>query len=693
MPPGTNFGAYTLVRRIAAGGMAEIYLAATSGVDGVERHLALKVIHPEYADDRSFVQMLIDEAKLSIALNHPNIVQTFDLEQLDKSYFISMEFVDGCDYFQLLKKLSTRGEKVPIDIALFVAREALSGLDYAHTKVDPTGTPLKIIHRDISPQNILVSREGRVKLVDFGIAKATNLSSKTRAGVIKGKLVYMSPEQSWGDPVDQRTDIYSAGMVLYEALVGRSAYLETNPVKLLQLVRKAALPPPSAFRPEIDAALDALVMRSLAPRPADRFQTAREAVAAVTGLLQQRQADERGPRTLGALVQSTLDHDDEADEIELEVGDLIRAEPMDRGDFAVQQHSVIFSAEEMLGASNDALSAMESSTRESNVPAGIQDPNLGVSAKLILIEEDGTKSFDIDEQFIIGRGGDLRLSDGRVSRRHARIVAHEGAYLLEDLKSSNGTFLNNKKVGQVERLTGGDHIRIGPFKMQFTLETPRSDDAMRATTPAPSRDASPSPRPPQVAPRPQVAPPPPRQPQIAPLPPRTESPPPPPRPRIAPPPPQPLSSHAQPRASDESSLRAARHRPGRVEEAPPSPSPSPAPGMLTGPTASPRGGGATDEMTAKQRALASLKLTLGDETLTLLIEGRVTLGQHLTVGGMAIDGPSSLVLRRNESYWIEPVPRHRTAILNGAPITRPTQLKEGDTVAVGTLQLEFNVGD
>ncbi len=219
MPQGTlqlhtYFGPYLLQKLIAVGGMAEIYLARTKGLAGFERQLALKVVHPDYADDKAFVQMLINEAKIAVGLNHPNVVQTFDLGRIGNRYFISMEYVDGMDLFQLLKRLTERGSSMPVELAAYVVHGALGGLDYAHNKCDEQGNPLRIIHRDMSPQNILCSRQGEVKITDFGIAKAANLTGKTRAGVIKGKLVYMSPEQAWGEPVDHRTDIFSVGIVL-----------------------------------------------------------------------------------------------------------------------------------------------------------------------------------------------------------------------------------------------------------------------------------------------------------------------------------------------------------------------------------------------------------------------------------------------------------------------------------------------
>ena len=248
-----DFGPYVLVEQLAIGGMAEIYLAKTRGVAGFEKYLALKLIHPNYADDESFVNMLIEEAKIAVRLNHVNIAQVFDLGRHDGRYFISMEYVDGADLFQLMRRLSERDIDVPIDVATYVVQEICTGLDYAHRVCDSDGKPLEIIHRDVSPQNILLSSSGEVKLVDFGIAKATSRSLKTQAGVIKGKYFYMSPEQAWGDPIDQRTDVFSAGIILYEVLTGQMLYLEEDMQRLLDMVRKADIAPPTSRRPQIPA--------------------------------------------------------------------------------------------------------------------------------------------------------------------------------------------------------------------------------------------------------------------------------------------------------------------------------------------------------------------------------------------------------------------------------------------------------
>jgi serine/threonine-protein kinase len=274
-----------LLEQVAVGGMAEIYLAKTRGVAGFEKLLCLKVIHPNFADDEHFIEMLIDEAKIAVGLNHVNIVQIFDLGRDGKTYYISMEYIDGADLFKIMRRLSEADVDVPIDVAAYVAQEICTGLDYAHRKRDDQGRPLGIIHRDISPQNILISHSGEVKIVDFGIAKAASRSRKTQAGVIKGKYYYMSPEQAWGDPVDQRSDIFSTGIILYEVLTGQMLYLEEDMHRLLDMVRKADIPRPSTKRSEIPPQLENVVMKALAKRPADRWQTAHEFGAALTNFL------------------------------------------------------------------------------------------------------------------------------------------------------------------------------------------------------------------------------------------------------------------------------------------------------------------------------------------------------------------------------------------------------------------------
>jgi serine/threonine protein kinase len=221
--------------------------------------------------------MLIDEAKIAVHLTHPNIAQIFDLGRIENRYFIAMEFIDGTDMHRAERALRERGKKVPIPVALFTVSEALSGLHYAHTRCDSSGRPMEIVHRDVSPQNIMVSRTGEVKVVDFGIAKAEKrMQEETQQGIIKGKFYYMAPEQAYGHHVDARTDVFAAGMCLYEFMAGANPYEGMSDHELLHAVRQAQIQPLSRVRGDVDQQLERIVMTAIRRDPNYRFKTARE---------------------------------------------------------------------------------------------------------------------------------------------------------------------------------------------------------------------------------------------------------------------------------------------------------------------------------------------------------------------------------------------------------------------------------
>ena len=271
-----QLGPYTLLRRIAVGGMAEVYVARTQGLGGFEKKMAIKVIHPRHSKDEKFIRMLVEEAKISALLVHHNIVQIFDLGCIEGTYFIVMEYIEGADTYRLVRRASGRGLPLPIDVCVHIALEVCSGLEYAHGMRGPDGKPLGIVHRDISPQNVLVSFAGEVKILDFGIAKAALRNSETDAGVIKGSYYYMSPEQGTGAKTDARSDIFSAGAVLYELLVGDTLYARDNIAVLLERVRSAEFTAPMKRRKGIPKELNDIVVRALARKPEDRYQSARE---------------------------------------------------------------------------------------------------------------------------------------------------------------------------------------------------------------------------------------------------------------------------------------------------------------------------------------------------------------------------------------------------------------------------------
>ena len=217
--PAPRLGRYTLLRSLGAGGMAELFLARADGIEGFAKLVALKRILPHKATNERFVRMLLNEARLVAALSHPNIAQVYDIGLAHGEYFFAMEYVHGQDLAHILHRAP--GRRIHLENALHVAIGVCAGLHCAHMARDPSGQPLDIVHRDVSPSNVLVSYQGAVKLVDFGVAKAATLVSETREGVIKGKYGYMSPEQCLGDPLDRRSDVFAVGILLWEMTVGR----------------------------------------------------------------------------------------------------------------------------------------------------------------------------------------------------------------------------------------------------------------------------------------------------------------------------------------------------------------------------------------------------------------------------------------------------------------------------------------
>ncbi|MFZ5476053.1 MAG: protein kinase domain-containing protein [Myxococcota bacterium] len=270
------FGKYYLVDRIAMGGMAEIFKAKTFGHGGFENTLVIKRILAHLSDNEQFVRMFMDEAKVSVLLQHANIVRIYDFGKLRENYFIAMECVEGKDSKLILRKLAERRKLLPREFAVYVAMEAAKGLDYAHKKTTLQGQPLHIVHRDVSPSNILVSYTGEVKVADFGIVKAANTVEDTDVGMLKGKFEYMSPEQASGKELDRRSDIFSLGIILHEMLTGRRLFKTDSEIKTLERIKSVDVDPPSALNPQVPGRLDEIVMRALAKDPDDRYQDGRE---------------------------------------------------------------------------------------------------------------------------------------------------------------------------------------------------------------------------------------------------------------------------------------------------------------------------------------------------------------------------------------------------------------------------------
>ncbi len=283
---GVRFGQYILLERIANGGMAEVWKARMRGVEGFQKIVAIKKILPHLSDNEDFITMFVDEAKLAAQLNHNNIIHIYDLGKIAQSYYIAMEYIDGHDLKTILKRGEERGS-VPIELAVFVASKIASALDYAHRKRDFNEQDLGLVHRDVSPQNVLISYDGDIKLCDFGIAKAASKASHTQAGALKGKLQYMSPEQAWGRPIDRRSDVFALAVVLFEMLAGRKLFTGDNEMSILEQVREARVEVPSQLNDEVPPEVDAIVAKGLQRDPDQRYQSAGEMARDLDAVLYQ----------------------------------------------------------------------------------------------------------------------------------------------------------------------------------------------------------------------------------------------------------------------------------------------------------------------------------------------------------------------------------------------------------------------
>ena len=273
-----QFGKYQLLDKIAVGGMAELYRAKLTGAEGFEKLIAIKKILPNLSEEDNLITSFIDEAKLAALLHHENIVQIYDFGSMDDEYFIAMEFLFGKDLRTIRKAAKKRQMPLGMENILHVVSRICAGLDYSHNLKDLQGQPLNIIHRDINPQNILVTYEGQVKIIDYGIAKAASQNTKTRENLIKGKLAYMSPEQANGQTIDHRSDIFSTGIILYELLAVKRMF-EGETMHVLSLVREAQYDPPEEVIPDLPAKLNEILRRALAKDPANRYQSAGEMLA------------------------------------------------------------------------------------------------------------------------------------------------------------------------------------------------------------------------------------------------------------------------------------------------------------------------------------------------------------------------------------------------------------------------------
>jgi serine/threonine protein kinase/tetratricopeptide (TPR) repeat protein len=281
----THFGKYVLLKNIATGGMAELYLAKNTELKHVEKLIAIKRLLPHFASEENLVKSFIDEARLASVLQHQNIVQIYDCGTTEDSYYIEMEYLLGKDLAQVINKAKLNAQPLSLAYSLFIVAQICSGLDYAHKQKDAQGKPLNIIHRDISPQNIMMTYAGNVKIVDFGIAKAATQTTKTQVGMIKGKIAYMSPEQAEGKTIDHRSDIFSIGIILYELVTAKRMFQDEDTLKLLTLVRRAEFEPPERVNKALPPKLYEILHKSLAKEPEQRYQFTDEMLADLEGCM------------------------------------------------------------------------------------------------------------------------------------------------------------------------------------------------------------------------------------------------------------------------------------------------------------------------------------------------------------------------------------------------------------------------
>jgi serine/threonine protein kinase len=295
------FGRYFLFDRMAVGGMAEIFRAVQLNDGGFQRIVVIKRIMAHLNAEQQFIDMFLNEARITSTLSHPNIVQIYDFEKYGNHYYIAMEYVQGKDLRALLKTLTQQGKLLPVDLAAYVGGEAARGLHFAHMKTDLGGTKLGIVHRDVSPANLLVSYDGNVRVADFGIARAESNLGHTRTGMLKGKFEYMSPEQIDLHELDGRSDVFALGVVLYNLLTGRRLFRGKSDLDTLENVRKCVVEPPSKWNPEVPARMDEIVLKSLARERDERYATGREMAEDLAEFLYPVSTDQMR-ETLGALM-------------------------------------------------------------------------------------------------------------------------------------------------------------------------------------------------------------------------------------------------------------------------------------------------------------------------------------------------------------------------------------------------------
>lgn len=417
---GERIANYELIEPLGKGGMASVWRCRRLGSSDFSREVVIKFMDPSIEDDPMFQKMFVTEARLASFIHHPNVINVEELGQHNGAPFMVMEYVAGCTLAQLLEGLQDMGRGLGAPLAVAIASRVAEALQAAHTACDDKGTPLNLVHRDVTPSNILMGYSGFVKLADFGVAKTSMAQDKTKTGMIKGKFQYMSPEQATGQPIDVRTDIFSLGVVLWEMLTSRTLFEVADVSSFFKRLATHEVQPPSQLVDHIPKALDELVLKSLRVEPSARISDAHTFKKALAKAL---------PEALSidsAQIAGVVRH----------VMDFTKKHP------------------------------------HQNVASPVPSASVEVAAKLVFLT--GPKKGDElplrvgDQRWVFGRGrqSTVVVSDDELSRQHFEIASRNGRFEVMDLGSKNGTWLNQKKIDKDE-LKSGDVIRVGLTQIKF----------------------------------------------------------------------------------------------------------------------------------------------------------------------------------------------------------------------------------
>ena len=306
MPDKQHQQRYRVIDKIASGGMAEVFRAESAGIEGFKKKVAIKRVLPHLSQKQKFMSMFLDEARLSAYLSHSNVVQVFDIGMGDDTYFIVMEYVDGADLKAIIETLRKRNQPFPVESAVYVATRICEGLAYAHDLVDGKGRPLGIVHRDMSPPNVLITRYGEIKITDFGLAKANNQLEKSEPGIIKGKFSYLAPEAAMGHEVDTRVDIFAVGIILWEMLAGRKLFLGESDYETVKLVQQAAIPSLAEINHKVPPGLERIILKALARDLNQRYSHSLDLAADLNAFLYHH-GQPVGPWDIAKLVREALE--------------------------------------------------------------------------------------------------------------------------------------------------------------------------------------------------------------------------------------------------------------------------------------------------------------------------------------------------------------------------------------------------